>query len=151
MTDTWRRADGYEISTDKARIDLGVVHGYLRAIYWSKDVPLDIVRRSIDGSICFSVFDPAGAQVGFGRVITDAATCAYLSDVFVLEAHRGKGLAKWMVGLMLEHPDLQGLRRWLLGTRDAQSLYRQFGFEAVPAGKMMERSGLPEGRYPSVA
>ena len=150
MTETWRRADGYEISTDKARIDLDVVHGFLTRVYWSENVPREVVCRSISGAFCFSVFDPAGAQVGFGRVITDFATFAYLSDIFVLEAHRGKGLAKWMVGLMLDHPQLQGLRRWLLGTRDAQALYKLFGFEDVPAGRMMGRPGLPEGRYPSI-
>ena len=149
MTDTWRRADGYVISTDKARIDLDLVHGFLKAAYWSENVPLDVVRRSIAGSFCFSAFDPDGAQAGFGRVITDFATFAYLSDISVLEAYRGKGLAKWMVTLMLDHPDLQGLRRWMLGTRDAQALYRGFGFEDLPAGRMMGRRGLPEGRYPS--
>ena len=149
MTETWRRADGYEVSTDKVRIDLDIVHGFLESAYWSENVPRDVVARSIAGAFCFGVFDPAGAQVGFGRVITDFATFAYLSDIFVLETHRGKGLARWMVGLMLDHRELQGLRRWLLGTRDAQALYARFGFEDVPAGRMMGRRGLPEGRYPS--
>jgi len=147
MTETWRRADGYEVSTDKGRIDLDVVHGFLTRVYWSENVPRDVVSRSISGAFCFSVFDPSGAQVGFGRVITDFATFAYLSDIFVLEAHRGKGLARWMVGLMLDHPQLQGLRRWLLGTRDAQALYRRFGFEDMPAGRLMGRRGLPEAGY----
>ena len=151
MTETWRRADGYEISTDKGRIDLDVVHGFLTRIYWSENVPRDVVSRSISGAFCFSVFDPAGAQAGFGRVITDFATFAYLSDIFVLEAHRGKGLATWMVGLMLDHPQLQGLRRWLLGTRDAQALYSQFGFEDVPAGRLMGRRGLPDGGYAALS
>src|SRR5436190_21298615 len=123
MTDSWRRADGYEISTDKARIDVDFVHGFLKAAYWSENVPRAVVDKSIAGSFCFSAFDPAGAQIGFGRVISDFATMAYLSDIFVLETHRGKGVGKWMVKLMLDHPDLQGLRRWLLGTRDAHAMY----------------------------
>ena len=145
---TWRREDGFEVSTDKARIDLEVVHGFLGRIYWAENIPREVMARAIDGAMCFSIFDPVGAQVGFGRVITDRATFAWLSDIFVVENHRGRGLAKWMVGLMLEHPDLQGLRRWLLGTRDAQELYRSFGFNEVPTGNLMSRSGLPDGRYP---
>ena len=145
---TWRSEDGFEVSTDKARIDLEVVHGFLGRIYWAENIPREVMARAIDGAMCFSIFDPAGAQVGFGRVITDRATFAWLSDIFVVENHRGRGLAKWMVGLMLEHPDLQGLRRWLLGTRDAQELYRSFGFNEVPTGNLMSRSGLPDGRYP---
>ncbi len=146
-TGIWRRDDGFEVSTDKARIDLDVVHGFLCRIYWAENIPRDVMGRAIDGAMCFSIFDPAGLQVGFGRVITDRATFAWLSDVFVLESHRGRGLGKWMVGLMLDHPDLQGLRRWLLGTRDAQELYRAFGFKDVGAGNLMSRAGLPNGRY----
>ena len=146
-TDTWRRDDGFEASVDKSRIDLEVVHGFLRQIYWAENIPREVMERAIAGAMCFSVFDPSGAQVGFGRVVTDRATFAWLSDVFVLESHRGRGLAKWMVRLMLGHPELQGLRRWLLGTRDAQELYRSFGFSEVPAGNLMGRGGLPDGRY----
>ena len=149
MSETWRRPDGYEISTDKARIDLDMVHGFLAASYWSPNVPRAVVQKAIAGSFCFSLFAPGGAQIGLGRVITDFATMAYLGDIFVLDTHQGRGLGKWMVTLMLDHPDLQGLRRWLLGTRDAHAMYRPFGFEDVPAGRMMGRSGLPEGRYPS--
>lgn len=147
VADTWRRDDGFEVSTDKTRIDFEVVHGFLSRIYWAENMPREVMARAIEGSICFSVFDPAGAQVGFGRVITDRATFAWLSDIFVLESYRGRGLAKWMVRLMQDHPDLQGLRRWLLGTRDAQELYRSFGFKEVAAGNLMAKAGLPDGRY----
>lgn len=93
-TGIWRRDDGFEVSTDKARIDLDVVHGFLSRIYWAENIPRDVMARAIDGAMCFSIFDPAGLQVGFGRVITDRATFAWLSDVFVLESHRGRGLGK---------------------------------------------------------
>lgn len=149
MTRTWYRDDGYEITTDRTRIDLDAVHGFLATAYWSENVPRAVVEKGIAGALCFSILAPDGAQAGFGRIVTDYATFAYFTDIFVLDAHRGRGLSKWMVRLMVDHPDLRGLRRWMLGTRDAHGLYAQFGFENVPADRMMSRSGLPEGRYPS--
>ena len=121
----------YSISTDRRRIDLAVVHGYLTSSYWSPGIPLEIVRRAIDNSLCFGVYN-ATAQVGFARVITDQATFAYLADVFILEPHRGQGLAKWLIQVILDDNRLQGLRRFLLATRDAHALYQRFGF-AEPA------------------
>ena len=121
---------GYSISTDAKGFDLGVIHGYLSQSYWSPGIPRSVVERAIANSLCFGVFSGA-AQVGFARVVTDRATFAYLADVFVLEAHRGKGLAKAMVRAILAHADLQGLRRWLLATRDAHDLYRQLGFKEL--------------------
>jgi GNAT superfamily N-acetyltransferase len=129
---------GYSISTDVKSLDVDVIHGYLAQSYWSPGIPRNVVERAIANSLCFGVFRGA-AQVGFARVVTDRATFAYLADVFVLEAHRGQGLAKAMVRAILAHADLQGLRRWLLATRDAHALYRQFGFkELANAGSVME-------------
>lgn len=124
----WTRG-GIELSTDPARLDLDVIHGFLSGSYWSAGVPRDVVERALRHSLCFGLYE-GGRQVGFGRVITDRATFAYLADVFVLPQHRGQGLSKWLMQCVREHPDLQGLRRFLLGTRDAHGLYRQFGFSA---------------------
>ena len=122
----WQRGQ-YTISTDTARLNLGVVHGFLCGSYWAKGIPAEVIRRSIGHSLPFGVYEGA-AQVGFARVVTDRATFAYLCDVFVIESHRGRGLAKWLVGVVIAHPELQGLRRWLLATKDAHKLYRRFGF-----------------------
>lgn len=120
----------YVISTDRSRIDVAAVHAFLLRSYWSPGIPEDIVRRGISGAICFGIYHGT-EQVGFARVITDQATYAYLADVYVLEAHRGRGLARWMMEVIMSHPALQGLRRFSLSTRDAHALYRQFGFEVV--------------------
>jgi len=120
----------YVISTDRSRIDVAAVHAFLSRSYWAPGIPEDTVRRGIAGAICFGIYH-GGAQVGFARVITDQATYAYLADVYVLEEHRGRGLAKWLMEVIMAHPDLEGLRRFALSTRDAHALYRQFGFELV--------------------
>lgn len=122
----WKRGS-FEVDTDPRRLDLDVIHGFLSTSYWAGGIPRDVVERSIRGSLCFGVYD-GPAQVGFARAISDRATFAYLADVFVLESHRGRGLAKWLMACIKGHPDLQGLRRWSLATRDAHGLYRQFGF-----------------------
>lgn len=122
---------GYLISTDKARLDVAAIHAYLTRSYWSPGIPKAVVERAIGGSLCFGLFDERGDQVGFGRMITDSATFAYLADVYVLEEHRGKGLGKWMVETILAHPSLQGLRRIMLATRDAHALYAPFGFKPL--------------------
>jgi len=122
----WKR-DRYTISTDRARLDREAIHGFLRNSYWAKEIPRTVVDRSIDNALCFGVYD-GPTQVGFARVISDFATFAYLGDVFVLESHRGRGLSKWLMEVILGHPDLQGLRRWSLATRDAHGLYERFGF-----------------------
>jgi GNAT superfamily N-acetyltransferase len=129
MHPTWANRD-FEISTDPARIDVALVHSFLTNCYWAKGISPELVRRSIEHSICFSIFH-SNAQIGFARIITDRATFAYLADVFVLESHRGKGLSKWLMECVQSHPDLQGLRRWMLVTRDAHGLYRQFGFHEL--------------------
>jgi GNAT superfamily N-acetyltransferase len=126
--------DGYLISTDKARLDVGLIHDFLsHSTYWAEGRPLAIVQQSIEGSICFGVYKGA-EQVGFARVVTDRATFAWLCDVFVVEAHRGRGLGRWLVECIVAHPDLQTLRIFLLATRDAHELYRRYGgFETLPA------------------
>jgi GNAT superfamily N-acetyltransferase len=134
----------YRVTTDETRFDLGVIHGFLRRSYWAEDIPEDVVRRSIRGSLCFALLDH-DRQVGFARVITDRATFAYLADVFVLESHRGRGLATWLMQCVTSHPDLQGLRRFTLVTRDAHRLYSKFGFAPIqnPERYMtLDRGGL---------
>jgi GNAT superfamily N-acetyltransferase len=124
--------DGYIISDDKGRLDLRVVHEFIaQSSYWAKAIPLPLLERAIDNSLCWGVYRDS-VQVGFGRVITDRATFAYLCDVFILPEHRGKGLSKALVATILAHADLQGLRRWMLVTADAQGLYESFGFSVVP-------------------
>ena len=130
---------GYEISTDKERLDIDVVFHFLsEESYWSSGIPKDVVKRSIENSLCFGVYH-GETQVGFARIVTDLATFALVADVFIVESHRGKGLSKWLMHEIMEHPDLQGLRRLLLLTSDAHSLYAQFGFTAIDnAWRFME-------------
>jgi GNAT superfamily N-acetyltransferase len=128
----YRRGE-FLISTDPARLDLDVVHGFLTNCYWAKGIPREVVARSIEHSLCFGVYEDTGTQVGFARVVSDFATVAYLGDVFVLESHRGRGLSKWLMQCVMEHPALRNLRRWILLTRDAHGLYSQFGFTPVTA------------------
>src|ERR1700688_4626985 len=123
-------AGRFLISTDRSKLDLDVIHGFLTRSYWSEGIPREIVMRAIENSLCFGVYNGA-EQVGFARVISDFATYAYLADVFILEPYRERGLGKELMASIMAHPDLQGLRRWSLGTRDAQGLYAQFGFEPV--------------------
>jgi GNAT superfamily N-acetyltransferase len=121
------------ISTDKARLDLNLIHDYLsRSSYWAQGRPLAVVQKSIAHSLCFGVY--AGAQqVGFARVVTDYATFAWLCDLFVVESHRGQGLGRWLVERIVAHPELRDLHIFLLATRDAHQLYRRYGrFEALP-------------------
>jgi GNAT superfamily N-acetyltransferase len=123
-----QRRGEFLISTDPARLDLDVIHGFLTNCYWAKGIPRELVARSIEHSLCFGVYDGSGAQVGFAKVISDFATYAYVADVFVLESHRGRGLGKALMQCVVQHPSLQGLRRWSLSTRDAHALYAQVGF-----------------------
>jgi len=152
-----RRRGAFLTSTDEARLDLDLIHNFLTNCYWAKGIPKDVVARSIEHSLCFGIYDesnigfpaiaksagpgifpskseaPSCAQVGFARVISDFATVAYLGDVFILESHRGRGLGKWMMECIMQHPALQGLRRWILLTRDAHELYAKVGFTALKA------------------
>jgi GNAT superfamily N-acetyltransferase len=121
----------YVISTDKSKLDLNIIHTFLAIeSYWCRNIPLKTVKRSIEHSLCFGMYCE-GAQIGFARVITDYASTAYLSDVFILKEFRGKGLSKWLVKYIMEHNDLQGLRRWVLVTADAQGLYSQLGWKPL--------------------
>ncbi|SRR5258708_3000868 len=126
----YRRGE-FVISTERERLSLDVVHGFLTNCYWAKGIPREVLARSIEHALCFGVYDGQGAQVGFARVISDFATIAYVGDVFVLETHRGRGLGKWLMQCIMQHPALQNLRRWLLTTRDAHGLYSQVGFTPV--------------------
>ncbi len=122
------RKDDFLISTDPSLLEIDIIHSYLSGqSYWANGIPREIVERSITHSLCFGVYRQ-GQQVGFARVVTDKATFAWLADVFIMESDRGKGLSKWLMTIIQSHPDLQGFRRWMLGTRDAHGLYKQFGW-----------------------
>ncbi|MBL0103448.1 MAG: GNAT family N-acetyltransferase [Bacteroidetes bacterium] len=120
----------YQISTDKSLLNKKVIHEFISNSYWAKEIPMEILELSIENSICFGVYEN-DVQVGFARVVTDKATFGYLADVFILESHRGKGLSKMLMDSIMSHPDLQGLRRFMLATRDAHGLYAQYGFTPV--------------------
>ena len=138
MNGSWHKGE-YTISTDKSRLDIGVIHGFLDASYWAAGRSVETIRRSIDNSLPFGIYT-GDQQVGFARVITDQATFAWIADVFVLDQHRGKGLSKWLMEVMLSHPELQGFRRWVLATKDAHELYRRFEFtELTRPERWMER------------
>jgi uncharacterized protein len=136
-----RTIDGFLISTDTARLDLGVIHAFLATqSYWAEGVPREIVARSIANALCFGVYDGA-RQIGFARVISDYATFAYLADVFIIKEYRGRGLSKAMMDAIIAHPHLQGLRRFTLATADAHGLYRTYGFTEPPhPERQMERA-----------
>ncbi len=138
MLQEWQRGE-YLVTTDPDRVDLDMVHGFLVESYWAKGIPRNVVRRSIEQSIPFSLL--AGSrQIGFARVVSDRATVAYLGDVFVLPEHRGRGLSVWLMECVVAHPDLQGLRRWILLTRDAHELYAKTGWTAIAKpDRWMER------------
>jgi GNAT superfamily N-acetyltransferase len=135
--------DDYAVSTDKARLDLPFIHHFLSTqAYWSYNIPMEIVRRSVENSLCFGVY-LGMQQVGFARVVSDYATIAYLGDVFIVPEHREKGLSKRLVGEIMSHPDLQGLRRWILLTGDAHGLYRQFGWVPIPRPELYMEIATP--------
>ncbi len=126
----WQRGE-YSISTDRNRLDIRVIHDFIsNQSYWAQGRPLETVQRSLDNSLNFGLH-ANDRQIGFARVVTDYATFAWIADVFVLPEHRGQGLSKWLLEVILSHPDLQGFRRWVLATKDAQSLYAGFGFIAL--------------------
>ena len=129
--------DGVLVSTERTLLNLDAVHGFLSRSYWAEGIPRETVARSLEHSLCFGLYHD-GQQIGLARVISDFTTYAYLCDVYVLQWYRGKGLAAWLVDWVLRHPDLQGLRRFNLVTRDAHGLYRKFGFSepARPGGYM---------------
>ncbi|HEX7733971.1 MAG TPA: GNAT family N-acetyltransferase [Ktedonobacteraceae bacterium] len=139
MEQTWERGK-YMVSTERGRLDVEVIHGFLSRSYWAEGIPRAVVERSLEHSLSFGVYHGT-RQVGFARVISDYATFAYVSDVFILEEYRGQGLSTWLMEMVVAHPELQGLRRWMLMTRDAHGLYQKVGFEPsrMPE-RVMERS-----------
>lgn len=127
-----------EISTDPARLDVDVIHHWLsEESYWARGIPREIVQRAVANSLCFGVY-LQGRQIGFARVVTDLTTYAWLADVFVISEYRGRGYGKALVAAILDYPELRGLRRWMLATRDAHGLYAQYGFTLVPPDRFME-------------
>lgn len=125
----WKKGE-FIITDQREEMDIEIIHYFLRESYWAKGIPRHIVEKALNNSICFGLFHNS-KQIGFGRAVTDRATFAYLADVFVVPAYRGSGLGKWLVSCVLAHPELQGLRRWLLATLDAHGLYEQNGFVAL--------------------
>ncbi len=122
----------YRISTELSEMDIDVIHTFISKSYWAKDIPKPVLQKALAHSLCFGVFTSGNQQVGFGRLITDRATYAYLADVFIVDEYRGLGLSKALMTNIVSHPDLQGLRRMVLSTRDAHGLYEKFGFTQVP-------------------
>jgi GNAT superfamily N-acetyltransferase len=138
MTHEWTRGD-LVISTDPRRLDVDLIHDFLsRRSYWAVGRSRERVMRALEHSLSFGLYSPGG-QIGFARVVTDHVVVAFLADVFVLDAHRGKGLGKWLVETVLGTPELARIRRWILGTRDAHELYRRFGFGEPQPGVLMEK------------
>ena len=130
--------DGFLITTERAKMDSEAIHEYLSNSYWCKGISLEMVRKFIEHSLCFGVFED-GAQIGFARVVTDYTTLGYLKDVFILESHCGQGLGKWLMECVMAHPQLQALRKWRLATRDAHTLYARYGFTPLAKpGEAME-------------
>jgi GNAT superfamily N-acetyltransferase len=147
MTDT--AAPHIVVTTDASRFDLDIIHGFLSTSYWAKGIPREVVVRSMENSLCFGAFAD-GRHVGFARVISDRATFAYVCDVFVLESHRGHGIGKHLMTAIMAHPELQGLRRWVLFTRDAHGLYRRYGFrEGRQPERLMEVVNHPAYGVPA--
>jgi len=134
----------YKISDDKSLLNVDYVHDYIsNKSYWAKNIPMEIVKKSIEGSICFGVYEKE-KQIGFARVVSDKATFAYLADVFIDEDYRGRGLSKWLMEVVINYHDLQGLRRWMLGTLDAHSLYEKFGFKPIEELKRFMHKHNPD-------
>jgi GNAT superfamily N-acetyltransferase len=126
--------DGFLVSTDPARLDVAAIHAFLSRSYWAAGIPLEVLERSLRNSLCFGLYTPGSLlrpQIGLARVVTDRATFAYVCDVYVLSEYRGRGLGKWLLSCFQSHPDLQGLRRFNLVTRDAHSLYAPLGFRPI--------------------
>lgn len=134
----------YKTSSDIKDMDLAVIHNFISRSYWAKNIPLITMQKAINNSLCFGVFTDSGQQVAFARAVTDFATFAYIADVFVLPPHRGKGLSKCLMKMIIEHPDLQGLRRMALATSDAHSLYEQFGFKSLRSPELSMELHQPD-------
>lgn len=138
----WKQSE-FRITDERADLDMEIIHSFLRESYWAKGIPRPIVEKAIKNSVCFGLYHDS-KQIGFARVVTDLATFAYLSDVFVIPAFRGRGLGKWLISCVLIHPELQGFRRWLLATRDAHGLYESNGFVSLPKPEWFMEINDPE-------
>ena len=134
----------YVLSDDPSRLDLEAIHESLKRTYWAENIPFDVVERSVRNSLCIGVYTAAGEQIGLARCISDYATFCYVSDVYVLEEHRGQGLSKALMQMATDHPKLQGLRRWGLVTWDAHGLYEQFGFTAISRPDRFMEKTVPD-------
>ena len=143
------KKNDFIISTDKTKLDIALIYNYLsKESYWAKNIPVKVVKKSIKGSCCFGLYKNK-EQIGFARVVTDHATFGYIADVFILDEYRGKGLSKWLMETIMKYPNLQGLRRWMLATKDAHGLYAQFGF--LPLDKPERIMGLKSfEEYPAI-
>lgn len=132
----------YTIHNDKSKLDLNRVHHFLKESYWAKNIPFDIFKKSVDHSLCFGVY--AGKdQIGFARVISDYTTFAYIGDVYIEPPYRGIRLSKLLMDAIMNHPDLQGLRRWMLATKDAHGPYKKFGFSGIKNPQMIMEKIVP--------
>ena len=141
-----RQRDGYTLSTDRARLDVGAIHGFLaNDSYWARNIDHAQLHRALSGSLPIGVYGPDGAMAAFARVVTDYAVFAYLRDVFTLPAHRGKGLATWIAIAIREHPELAGVSTWMLATRDAHAVYEKAGYRPVPHPEYYMSVTRPEG------
>jgi N-acetylglutamate synthase-like GNAT family acetyltransferase len=139
----WQKGSLF-ITTDKQKMDIDYIHRFLaKDSYWAENIPIEIVKKSIEGSMCFGVFE-SEKQIGFARVVTDKATFGYLADVFIDELYRGCGLSKWLMEIIMAHPELQGFRSWMLGTKDAHGLYAQFGFRTLDEPQRIMRKSNPD-------
>lgn len=138
----WERGE-YTISTEQSLLDLEVIHGFLSNSYWAAGIPREIVEKSLEHSLAFGVYH-GKRQIGFARVITDYATFAYVGDVFIVAGYRGRGLSKWLMEVVVGHPQLQGLRRWMLLTRDAHGLYQKVGFTGLRAPERVMELHFPD-------
>ena len=139
------RKGEFLISTDPAKININIVHNFLANSYWAKNIPIELVKKSLDNSLCFTLLKD-DLQIGFARLVTDYATFAYLADVFVIEEFRGQGLSKWLMEVIMNFPDTQGLRTWILKTLDAHELYKKYEFSSPKyPDRVMEYSQLKNG------
>jgi GNAT superfamily N-acetyltransferase len=135
--------EGFRISSKYEDMDLDAVHAFIAQSYWAKGIPKETLSKAMRNSLCFGVFDSAGHQIGFARAVTDSATYAYLADVYILEEYRGRGLSKWLMSEVVSHPQLQGLRRITLATRNAHGLYEKFGFRPLAKPEIFMESWNP--------
>lgn len=153
---TCKRKDGFFVSTDQDRLDIEKIHQWLSIeAHWSLEIPVDLIERAIKNSLCFGVYTPEKLQVGFGRIVTDYSTFGWVTDIFIDTDYRGRGLARYLMECMRTHPDLQILRRWLLGTSHAAGLYKKLGYSelenpdtyfTIHVDEMYQR-GLHTGKY----